>query len=115
MLIAPAVGGRGDGGQRCLDSSEGGFKGSVKVFLLVLNKSAHKLMNFRLWLTKKNQAQNVRSVEPGVVLEGLLRARLRVEHTYYRMTDDILTFVQIETVGWVLCTVGEQEQLIMNF
>ena len=84
-------------------------------------RSAHNVMNFlstsaklTIWLTRKNQAQNVGSVEP-LVLEGLLRARLRLEHAYYRMTDNMRTFAQLWTVGRVLCSVGKQEELIISF
>ncbi len=68
-----------------------------------------------IWLTRKNRVQNVGSVDPVPVLEGLLKARIRVEHAYYRMTDNMLAFRQIWAVGGVLCSVGEDEELIVNF
>ena len=81
-------------------------------------RSADNVMNFlsasaklAIWLTRKNQAQNGGSVEPVVVLEGLLRARLRVEHAYYRTTDNMRVVAQLWTVGRVLCSVGKQEHL----
>ena len=63
-------------------------------------KSVHTLVNFlsgsaklAIWLTCRNRAQSgtglrvsVR-VEPVLVLKGLLKARLRVEHTYYGSPD----------------------------
>ena len=107
------------------------FQGFGEVFSFTLfifgpkycqrKKSAHTLINFisgaaklAIWLTRKNQAQGIGSVEPVPVLEGLLKARLRVEHTYYRMTDNMLAFRQIWAVGGVLCSVGEDKELIVN-
>uniref|UniRef100_H3CBT1 Reverse transcriptase zinc-binding domain-containing protein n=1 Tax=Tetraodon nigroviridis TaxID=99883 RepID=H3CBT1_TETNG len=78
-------------------------------------RDVHRLINFltanaklAIWLTRKNKAQGAGSVEPAAALKGLLKARLRVEHTYYKMTRNMLTFIQI----WA---VGEQEELIINY
>lgn len=68
-----------------------------------------------IWLTCKNKAQGVSSMEPVTVLEDLLKARLRIEHTHYKMTKNMLTFIQIWSVGRVLCSVGQKEELIINF
>ena len=43
-----------------------------------------------IWLTRRNRVQSIGSVEPVLVLKGLLKARLRVEHAYYQMMDDML-------------------------
>uniref|UniRef100_H3BW47 Reverse transcriptase domain-containing protein n=1 Tax=Tetraodon nigroviridis TaxID=99883 RepID=H3BW47_TETNG len=82
----------------------------------------HTLINFltanaklAIWLTCKNKAQGAGSVEPAAALKGLLKARLRVEHTYHKMTSNMLTFIQIWAVGRVLCSVGEQEELMINY
>ncbi|KAK0140342.1 hypothetical protein N1851_022699 [Merluccius polli] len=51
-------------------------------------KSVHTLVNFlsgsaklAIWLTRRNRAQSVGSVEPVLVLKGLLKARLRLDNS----------------------------------
>lgn len=51
-------------------------------------------------------------VKPEKVLEGLLKARLKIKHAYYKMNDNMVTSGQLWTLGKVLC--GEQEDLIIN-
>ena len=46
---------------------------------------------------------------------GLLKARLRVEHAYYLMMDNMLAFTAIWAVKEVLCSVGDNGDLITNF
>lgn len=45
-----------------------------------------------IWLTRKNQIQGAGCVLPVSVVEGLVKARLRVEHWYYRTTDNVVEF-----------------------
>ena len=85
-------------------------------------KSVHTLVNFlsgsaklAIWLTRKNGAQSVGSVEPVLVLKGLLKARLRVEHSYYQMMDDMQGFRHIWAVEGVLCSVGSDGELNVSF
>ena len=81
-------------------------------------KPVHTLLNFisgsaklAIWLTRKNQVQTVGSVEPVSVLRGLLKARLRVEHAYYKMMGTLQVFKNIWAVEEVLCSVGEDGEL----
>ena len=81
-------------------------------------KPVHTLLNFisgsaklAIWLTRKNQVQTVGSVEPVSVLRGLLKARLRVEHAYYKMMGTLQVFRNIWAVEEVLCSVGEDGEL----
>ncbi|KAJ3607240.1 hypothetical protein NHX12_026752, partial [Muraenolepis orangiensis] len=59
-----------------------------------------------IWLTRRNRVQGVGSVALLPVLRGLLRARLRVEHTYYHLMDNIQAFSHMWAVGGCLCSVG---------
>ena len=68
-----------------------------------------------IWLTRKNKTGGVGSVDPVQVLQGLVAARLRVEHAYYRTVDNLEGFTSIWAVGGVLCTVGEQGDLFLSF
>lgn len=47
------------------------------------------------WLTRRSRVEDVSSVEPVPVPESLVR--LRVEHPYYEMTDNVLAFCEIWT------------------
>ena len=85
-------------------------------------KDCHVLVNFAsavaklaIWLTRKNKTRGVGSVDPVEVLRGLLAARLRVEYAYHRITDNLEGFNSRWTVGGVLCTLGEQGELILSF
>ncbi|KAJ3612006.1 hypothetical protein NHX12_020285 [Muraenolepis orangiensis] len=62
-------------------------------------KGVHTLLNFlsgaakmAIWLTRRNRVQGVGSGARLPVLRGLLRARLRVEYTYYHLIDNIQAF-----------------------
>ncbi|TKS66148.1 putative 149 kDa protein ORF 2 [Collichthys lucidus] len=68
-----------------------------------------------IWLTRRNRTQGDGSVQLVPVLEGLLKARLRVEYSYYHMMDKTQAFSRIWAVGGVLCSVGEHGELIVNF
>ena len=54
-------------------------------------------------------------MEPVPVLEGLVQARLRVEHAYYKMMDNLLFFSGLWAVRGVLCSVGEEGELVVSF
>lgn len=68
-----------------------------------------------MWLTRKNRAQNVSSVEPVPVPQGLLKARLMEEHAYYEMTQNMLAFHEIWIVGGGGALLGRMAGLILNF
>ncbi|KAJ3581932.1 hypothetical protein NHX12_004282 [Muraenolepis orangiensis] len=48
------------------------------------------------------------------VLRGLLRARLRVEYTYYHLMDNIQAFSHMWAVGGCLCSVGGDGELRLH-
>lgn len=62
-----------------------------------------------------NKVQWAGCVEPVLVLMGsLLRAERRVVDDFYKMTNDVMIFSRIWTVGGVLCSVGEDDELFLN-
>ena len=82
----------------------------------------HTLINFlsgsaklAIWLTRKNLDQGVGSVQPLLVLQGLLKARLKIEHSYYKMVDNLQTFSRMWGIGGVLCSLGGNGELIIHF
>ena len=88
----------------------------------VKKKRVHVLMNFisgaaklAIWITRKNQTRGAGSVDPVQATQGLVAARLRVEHAYYRTVDNLETFNATWAVGGVLCMVGERGELILSF
>lgn len=68
-----------------------------------------------IWLTRKNKGLSAGCVELVLVLKGVFGARLRVEYDFYRIMDNMLGFSRIFTVEGVLCSVGEEEKLFLNF
>ncbi|KAL7389733.1 hypothetical protein ABVT39_008789 [Epinephelus coioides] len=81
-------------------------------------KAELTLMNFLLgsaklaiWLTRKNRTLDCGAVDPVEVLRGLLKARLRVEFSYYQLMEDLQAFSRVWAVGGVLCSVGGDGQL----
>ena len=88
----------------------------------VPKKGLHTLMNFisataklSIWLSRRNRAQEVGCVDPVLIMKGLIKARLRVEHSYYKMVDNIEGFSMKWTLGGALCTVGHNNELILSF
>ncbi|KAJ3581933.1 hypothetical protein NHX12_016070 [Muraenolepis orangiensis] len=84
-------------------------------------KGVHTLLNFlsgaakmAIWLTRRNRVQGVGSVALLPVLRGLLRARLRVEYTYYHLMDNIQAFSHMWAVGGCLCSVGGDGELRLH-
>ncbi|KAJ3599422.1 hypothetical protein NHX12_033385 [Muraenolepis orangiensis] len=61
-----------------------------------------------------NRVQGVGSGALLPVLQGLLRARLRVEHTYYHLMDNIQAFSHMWAVGGCLCSVGGDGELRLH-
>ncbi|KAJ3605666.1 hypothetical protein NHX12_027711 [Muraenolepis orangiensis] len=84
-------------------------------------KGVHTLLNFlsgaakmSIWLTRRNRVQGVGSVALLPVLRGLLKARLRVEYTYYHLMDNIQAFSHMWAVGGCLCSVGGDGELRLH-
>lgn len=70
-----------------------------------------------MWLTRKNRAQNVSSVEPVPVPEGLLKARLIEEHAIIARRHKICwLFVKYGLLGGGRgALLGRMAGLILNF
>ena len=82
----------------------------------------HTLLNYisataklAIWLSRRKRAQEVGCVDPVLILYGLVKARLKVEHSYYSMVDNIEGFTEKWTLGGALCTVGHNKELILSF
>lgn len=68
-----------------------------------------------IWKTRKNKllGQDVLSVVP--MFLGFVAARLKVEFAYYKLVDRIPKFIEIWGVNEVLCTVCENNEMLLTF
>lgn len=68
-----------------------------------------------IWKTRKNKhlGQDAISVVP--MFLGLEAARLKVEFAYYKMVDCLPKFVDIWGVNEVLCTLCENNVMVLTF
>ncbi|KAJ3583936.1 hypothetical protein NHX12_015433 [Muraenolepis orangiensis] len=80
------------------------------------------LMNFlfanaklAIWKSRKNQLAGVGWTDAVLCLRGLVAARLRVEHAYYTLINHLQGFLDVWAVGQVLCSLGENDSLILKF
>merc|ERR1712082_34436 len=102
------------------------FEGLGQVFSLetfiygpkysVAKKTIHTMLNFMsgmaklsIWITRRNKVKGSGSIDPVQVLTGMVSARLRVEHAYYTLTNNIAGFNCFWAVGGVLCLPQEEE------
>ena len=83
-----------------------------------MKKSLHVLLNYlsgvaklSIWKTRKNCIQGLGSVDPLLMMRGLLAARLKLEFAYYKLTDNVYAFMNIWGIGGVLCSL--QDDLLM--
>ena len=100
---------------------------SFEVFIFgpkysVTTKNVHMLLNFMsgmvklaIWITRRNKIKGVGSIDPVQVLTGLVAARIRVEHAYYKLTNNLDIFNNIWAVGEVLCLLQEGGELVLSF
>ena len=77
-------------------------------------KAVHQLINFlsgtaklAIWKTRKNRVRGQGSEDVVSMMAGLVAARLRVEFSYYKMTEQTEVFVSTWGVSDVLCSVRD--------
>lgn len=99
---------------------------SVPLFVLgpkysVGKKKVAVLLNFifanaklAIWKSRKNRVLGVGWTNPVLCLRGLMAARLRVEHMFHKLTNNVEGFVDVWAVGQVLCSVAEDGSLLLN-
>lgn len=85
-------------------------------------KTVPALINFifasaklAIWVSRRNQTEGSGCGDALLLLEGLLIARLRIEQPYYKLVDNPQAFCRIWTSGRVLCSVGEERELVLSF
>ncbi len=64
---------------------------------------------------KKNKLSGQGSLDVLNIFKGLVAARLRIEHAYYKMIKCMGTFMYIWGLNEVLCTVDEEDDLMLAF
>lgn len=65
----------------------------------MFKKEFHVLLNFlfgqvklAIWLSRKEKLSGNESCEVDSILRGLIRLRLKIEYTYYKLVNDFDTF-----------------------
>ena len=88
----------------------------------VSKKVIHTLLNFMsgmvklaIWLTRRNKIKGAGSTDPVQVLTGMVAARLRVEHAYHKLTNNLEGFNHVWAVNGVLCLSQEDGELAICF
>ena len=95
------------------------FQGLGEIFS---NELGAHVIEFYFWDSKdgymvdsgKNQTEGAGNTNPMQVLKGLVAARLRVEFAYYKLVDNLETFVSLWAQEEVLCSVQDGE-LCLSF
>ena len=68
-----------------------------------------------IWKSRKNKLLEKGWTDPVRCLRGLVAVRLRVEHTYFRLTNNLDGFKAVWAVRQVLCSLGEDGSLVLHF
>ncbi len=75
-------------------------------------KEFHVLLNFlfgqvklAIWLSRKEKLSGNESCEVDSILRGLIRSRLKIEYTYYKLVNDFETFKYKWGVNQCVCDV----------
>ena len=68
-----------------------------------------------IWKSRKNKLLEKGWTDPVHCLRGLVAARLRVEHTYFRLTNNLDGFKAVWAVRQVLCSLQEDGSLVLHF
>ena len=80
------------------------------------------LMNFifsnakmATWISRKNKMAGRGWTDPLRCVRGLVAARLSIEHAYFTLTNNLEGFRAVWGVGQVLCSLGENQALVLTF
>ena len=68
-----------------------------------------------IWKSRKNQLAGGGWTDAVLCLRGLVAACLRVKHAYYTLINHLQGFLDVWAVGQVLCSLGENDSLILKF
>lgn len=67
-----------------------------------------------IWKTRKNKGLELAATNSRVMCMSLVAARLRMEFTYYSLTNNVSAFCEIWCINEVLCVVHD-DQLVLGF
>lgn len=88
----------------------------------VSRKNVLVLLNFvfgtaklAIWKTRKNKMLGKDTLDPLLMFKGLVASRLKIEHAYYKLVGCLPMFVNIWAINGVLCTVNENDDLLLTF
>lgn len=97
----------------------GGFGGELIIFGLkysLRTRTIIVLLNFifanvkmAIWRSGKNRMLGTGLKNPVLCFRGLNAARLKVEHAYYKLTENIPGFFKVWGLNNVLCSVDNND------
>ena len=67
-----------------------------------------------IWRTRKNRNLGEGTTDPVDVLKGMVGCRVKVEFAYYKLVNDVDSFLGIWALGGLLCEVDEEERLVLR-
>ncbi len=68
-----------------------------------------------IWKSRKNKLLGEGSLNVLNMFMGLVAARLRIEHAYYKLIKRVEVFIDVWGINDVLCTVNEDGDLLIAF
>lgn len=81
---------------------------------LILLKIFSGTAKLAIWKSRKNKLLGQGSVDVLMIFKGLVAARLRIEHAYYKMVNCV-SVMYIWGINEVLCTVDDDDDLMLAF
>ncbi len=68
-----------------------------------------------IWKSRKNKLLGQVSLNVLNMFMGLVAARLRIEHAYYKLVKCVEAVIDVWGINYVLCTVNEDGDLLIAF
>lgn len=87
----------------------------VKKDTLVLINFIFASAKLAIWKSRKNKVVGEGFTDPLHCLKGLITAHLRVEHAFYKLTKNMDGFITAWGIRHILCSIGEDDSLILKF
>jgi len=67
-----------------------------------------------IWLTRKRKLKGEGEIGPEVVLKALIATRIKAEFAYFKLMNNMDTFIEIWALNDVLCSVDYENELVLN-
>ena len=67
-----------------------------------------------IWRSRRNKMLGTGCTDPVLCFKGLVSARVKIEHAYYKLTSDLDAFFKKWAINDVLCSLGNADSLVIN-